>query len=229
MKTIIVTGLAGNLGQAIAKKFLSEGYRICGTIRQNDSIPALPVNSNLEANTVDLDNEKAANDFANSVIGKHGAIDAAILTVGGFAMGNLANTTGKDIEEQISLNFKTVWNIAQPVFNHMFQNGRGRIFFIGSRAGSDMQQSRSTVAYGLSKSLIFRLAELMNAEAKGTNVVTNVIVPSIIDTAQNRKSMPDADFSKWVTPDAIADLVYFYCSPEADGLREPVIKIYNNS
>ena len=85
------------------------------------------------------------------------------------------------------------------------------------------------VAYGLAKSLIFRLAELMNAEAKGTNVVTSVIVPSTIDTPQNRKSMPDADPTKWVKPEAIADVIYFYCTDAAAVLREPVIKVYNNS
>jgi NAD(P)-dependent dehydrogenase (short-subunit alcohol dehydrogenase family) len=85
------------------------------------------------------------------------------------------------------------------------------------------------VAYSLGKSLIFRLAELMNAEAKGTDVVTSVIVPSTIDTPQNRKSMPDVDFNKWVKPEAIADVIHFYCSAGAAVLREPVIKIYNNA
>jgi NAD(P)-dependent dehydrogenase (short-subunit alcohol dehydrogenase family) len=85
------------------------------------------------------------------------------------------------------------------------------------------------VAYGLAKSLNFRLAELMNEEAKGTNVVSSVIVPSTIDTPQNRKSMPDADFSKWVRPESIAEVIYFYCIEEAKDIRESVIKIYGRS
>ena len=85
------------------------------------------------------------------------------------------------------------------------------------------------VAYSLAKSLIFRLAELMNDEAKGKNIVTSVVVPSTIDTPQNRKAMPDADFSNWVKPEAIADAIYFYCTDEAAVLREPLIKVYNNS
>jgi len=85
------------------------------------------------------------------------------------------------------------------------------------------------VAYGLAKSLIFRLADLMNDEAKGTNVVVSVIVPSTIDTPQNRKSMPEADPNKWVKAEAIADVIYFYCTEQASVLREPVIKVYNNS
>jgi len=69
----------------------------------------------------------------------------------------------------------------------------------------------------------------MNDEAKGTNVVSSVVVPSTIDTAQNRKTMPDADPSKWVTPEAIADIIYFHCTDAAAAIREPVIKVYNNS
>ncbi len=75
------------------------------------------------------------------------------------------------------------------------------------------------VAYGLAKSLIFRLAELMNDEAKGTNVVTSVVVPGTIDTPQNRKAMPDADPSKWVRPETIADVIHFYCTREGCRLK----------
>ena len=85
------------------------------------------------------------------------------------------------------------------------------------------------VAYGLAKSLIFRLAELMNAEAKGSNVVTSVVVPSTIDTPQNRSAMPDASFDTWVKPEAIAELIHFHCTDAAATLREPVIKVYNNA
>jgi NAD(P)-dependent dehydrogenase (short-subunit alcohol dehydrogenase family) len=111
----------------------------------------------------------------------------------------------------------------------MMKQNNGRIFIIGSKPGLSSVNSKGMVAYGLAKSLIFRLAELMNAEAKGTNVVVSVIVPSTIDTSQNRKSMPDADPAKWVKPEAIADVIYFYCTDAAAVLREPVIKVYNNS
>jgi NAD(P)-dependent dehydrogenase (short-subunit alcohol dehydrogenase family) len=100
---------------------------------------------------------------------------------------------------------------------------------IGSRPGLDMKNSKGMLAYGLSKSLIFRLAELMNDEAKGQNVVTSVIVPSTIDTSQNRQAMPDADFTKWVKPEQIARVISFYCSDAATILREPIIKVYGGS
>ncbi len=173
--------------------------------------------------------EELAAQFADMMVAKHGSIDVAVLTVGGFAMGNIINTKTSDIAKQYKLNFETAYNVARPVFTQMMKQGSGRIFLIGSRPGADMKNSKGMVAYGLGKSLIFNLAELMNEEAKGTNVVTNVIVPSTIDTPQNRASMPDADFNKWVTPEAIADIIYFYCSKEGAALRESVIKVYGNS
>jgi NAD(P)-dependent dehydrogenase (short-subunit alcohol dehydrogenase family) len=229
MKTIIVTGASGNLGQAVVKKFLAEDYFVIGTVIPNDTMVIDIQGKNFETAVVDLANEDAARQFADLVVEKHGNIDAAVLTVGGFAMGKIADTKTADIAKQYKLNFETAYNIARPVFLQMLKQGSGRIFMIGSKPGIDMRNSKGMVAYGLSKSLIFRLAELMNDEAKGTNVVTSVLVPSTIDTAPNRKSMPDADFSKWVTAEAIADIIYFYCTDEAAVLREPVIKLYNNA
>jgi NAD(P)-dependent dehydrogenase (short-subunit alcohol dehydrogenase family) len=92
-----------------------------------------------------------------------------------------------------------------------------------------MRDTKGAVAYGLSKSLIFRLAELLNAEAKSADIVTSVIVPSTIDTPENRAAMPDADFSTWVQPTMIAETIAYYASENARHLREPVIKVYNKA
>jgi NAD(P)-dependent dehydrogenase (short-subunit alcohol dehydrogenase family) len=106
-------------------------------------------------------------------------------------MGGIRETGSADILAQYELNFETAYHVARPVFLNMMEKGKGRIFLVGSRPGLDMRNSKGMVAYGLSKSLVFRLAELMNEEAKGTDVVVSVIAPSTIDTPQNRKSMPD--------------------------------------
>jgi NAD(P)-dependent dehydrogenase (short-subunit alcohol dehydrogenase family) len=229
MKTAIVTGASGNLGQATVKKFLTEGYYVVGTIVPNDPVTIDIKDKNFETAIADLMNEDAAQKFVESVITKHGSIDAAILTVGGFAMGKIAETKTADIVKQYKLNFETAYNIARPVFIQMIKQNSGRIFMIGSKPGLDHRNGRGMVAYGLAKSLIFRLAELMNDEAKEYNVVTSVLVPSTIDTPQNRQSMPDADFSKWVKAEAIADVIYFHCTDTSAVLREPVIKVYGNS
>ena len=229
MKTVIVTGASGNLGQAVVKKFLTEDYTVVGTIIPNDPVPLEISDNKFEKVIVDLMNEEATQLFVDTVISKYGALDAAVLTVGGFAMGKIAETKTADITKQIKLNFETAYNTARPIFNQLIKQGSGRIFIIGSKPGSDMRNSKGMVAYGLAKSLIFRLAELMNDEAKGKNVVVNVIVPSTIDTPQNRQSMPDADFDKWVKPEAIANVIYFHCTEAAAILREPIIKVYGNS
>jgi NAD(P)-dependent dehydrogenase (short-subunit alcohol dehydrogenase family) len=229
MKTIIVTGASGNLGQAVVKKFLGANYFVVGTVIPNDAVKINIDDKNFETADIDLMNEEAVVQFTGGLIDRRGKIDAAVLTAGGFAMGKIADTKAADLIKQYKLNFETAYNLARPVFIQMLKQGSGRIFLVGSRPGFDMHSSKGMVAYGLSKSLIFRLAELMNDEAKGSNVVTCVVVPSTIDTPQNRKSMPDADFSKWVSPEAIADVIYFHCSEEAVILREPVIKVYGNS
>ena len=229
MQTIIITGVSGNLGQAVAKKFLNEGYKVIGTVVPNDPVHLDIKNQNLETVVVDLVNEDDSEKFIRSVVEKNKTIDVAVLTVGGFAMGSIAETKMTDILKQHKLNFQTTYHVARPVFVQMLKQGSGRIFMTGARTGIDMKFSKGTTAYGLSKSLIFRLAELMNEEAKGKNVLTSVIAPSIIDTPQNRQSMPKADPSDWVKAEDIANVIYFYSSNEASVLRETVLKVYNNA
>jgi NAD(P)-dependent dehydrogenase (short-subunit alcohol dehydrogenase family) len=228
-KTVIVTGASGNMGQAVVKKFLAQGYQVVATTIPNDPVPFEIEDTKLEKIVVDLMDEAESEKFVQQVIAKHGSIYAAVLTVGGFAMGKIADTKTADIYKQYKLNFETAYNVARPAFVQMMKQGSGRIFIIGSKPGLSAKNGKGMVAYGLGKSLIFRLAELMNDEAKGHNIVTSVIVPSTIDTPQNRKAMPDAKFENWVKPEAIAEAIYFYCTDEAAVLREPVIKVYNNA
>jgi len=224
MKTCIVTGASGNLGQAVIKKFLDEGYSVVGTVIENDPVPLNMNNPNFNKQVLDLTNEKSVEDF----IGQLKELNVAVLTVGGFAMGKIVDTRLADVKKQVALNFETAYAIARPVFLKMLEAKEGRIFLIGSKPGLNSRYAKGMVAYSLAKSLIFRLAELMNDEAKGTNVVTSVIVPSTIDTPENRKSMPDADPNKWVKAEEIASAIYYY-STEGKVIREPVIKTYNNS
>jgi NAD(P)-dependent dehydrogenase (short-subunit alcohol dehydrogenase family) len=228
-KTAIITGASGNMGQAVVKKFLAEGYNVVGTIIPNDPVPFDVNDPKLEKVIVDLMDEADSEKFVQNVIAKYGSVDAVVLTVGGFAMGKIADTKTADVYKQFKLNFETAYNVARPCFVQMMQQSNGRIFIIGSKPGLNARDGKGMVAYGLGKSLIFRLAELMNDEAKGHNVVTSVVVPSTIDTSQNRKSMPDAKFENWVKAEAIAETIWFYCTEAALVLREPLIKVYNNA
>lgn len=227
-KTILITGAYGNLGQACVKKFVREGYTAEGTIMPGEPVPAGFPAEGVHCTPVDITNETDAADWVKTAIEKYKTLDAAVLTVGGFAMGTIQDTSIADIQQQYKLNFETAYTVARPVFAQMMRQKKGRIFMIGSRPGLQASFSNGMVAYGLAKSMVIRLAELMNQEAKGVDVVTSIIIPGTIDTPQNRNAMPGSDVANWVKPDAIADTIFFYCTSEATALREPVIKIYGN-
>lgn len=227
MKTAIISGSTGNLGQAVISKFISSGYNVIGTvIPGNGPTPDLPAGQ-FEAVELDLLNEEQSGVFIRNVIKKYERIDTAVLTVGGFSKGKIDNTNASAIRRQYQLNFETAYHLARPVFSQMVKQGFGKIFFVGAKPGLQSSFSKGMVAYGLAKSLIFRLAEMMNDEATGSEVAAYVIVPGTIDTPQNRRAMPEADFSKWVTPATLAEIVYRHCSVTAP--RELLIEVYENS
>jgi NAD(P)-dependent dehydrogenase (short-subunit alcohol dehydrogenase family) len=151
------------------------------------------------------------------------------LLVGGFAMGGIDKTTGADIDKMISLNFKTAFFLARALYQHMKSNGYGRLVLVGARPALIAEQGKAMLAYALSKSMLFKLAEFLNADAKGKNVVVSVIAPSTIDTPQNRESMPKANPDDWVKPEQIADVLEFICGEKNDPIREAVYKLYNNA
>ena len=228
-KTIIITGANGNLGTATVKKFLDKGYFVVAVDGSSNHLGFALNNINFEFHSVNLTNETETANFVNIIIAKHGKVDGALMLVGGFAMGNITATTGADLQKQFSLNFETAYFVSQPLIAHMQQNGYGRLVFIGARPAINPAQGKDLVAYALTKSLVFKLANFINEENKGTNVVASVVVPSTIDTAINRNSMPDANPANWVKPEQIADVLEFICSEKGSPLREPIYKVYNNA
>jgi NAD(P)-dependent dehydrogenase (short-subunit alcohol dehydrogenase family) len=103
------------------------------------------------------------------------------------------------------------------------------LVYIGARPAIEASQGKDLVAYGLSKSLLFKLAEYINAEAKGKNITATVVAPSTLDTPLNRKSMPDTDPSVWVKPSELAEILEFAVSEKSGPMREQIIKVYNNA
>jgi NAD(P)-dependent dehydrogenase (short-subunit alcohol dehydrogenase family) len=228
-KNIIITGANGGLGTAVVKKFLDAGYTVIAIDRSGKRPDYAEDNKQYEPHKVNLDNEQETAAFAQEAIKKYGKIDGALLLAGGFAMGDINATDGNALKKMMTLNFDTAYYLARPLFQHMLQNGYGRIVFVGSRPALNAAEGKSKLAYSLSKSLLFKLAELLNAEAKGKNVVTSVIAPSTIDTPDNRAAMPDAHFDNWVKAEQIAEVLEFICSEKGLAIREPVYKLYNNA
>jgi NAD(P)-dependent dehydrogenase (short-subunit alcohol dehydrogenase family) len=228
-KTVLITGASGGLGKATVRKFINEGYKVIATVTPGKSL-GFTVDEEIIEYEADLTNEESVDSVIKKIISGHPTIDAALLLVGGFVPGNIKNTDGTALKNMFTVNFNTAYFVARPIFNHMLtQSKGGRLIFVGSRPALKAKDAKNSVAYSLSKSLIFKLADILNAEGASKNVTASVIVPSTIDTEANRRAMPDKDFSTWVKPDEIADAMAFLCSESGGALRETVLKIYGGA
>jgi NAD(P)-dependent dehydrogenase (short-subunit alcohol dehydrogenase family) len=210
-KHIIVTGANGNMGSAVVKRFLSTDCHVIGVDHSGSHLGFAEKAGNFELHQVALEDEQAASEFFEEIASLKGTIDAALLLVGGFAVGNIETTDGNAIKSMFKLNFETVYNAARPLFQHMMKMNAGRLVFVGARPALDPVAGTDVLAYALSKSLLFKLADMLNAEAKGKNVSVTVIVPGTLDTAINRQNMPGADTSGWTKPEEIAELCFEIC------------------
>lgn len=196
MKTVLITGAAGNLGAAAVNVFASAGWQVAAIV----SPGKLPSSTNqVTYFEADLQDETKASKLVQDIISKFGGLDAALLLVGGFEAGGLDKTDGAALKRMFSLNFETAFYSAKPIAMHMQQH-QGKIFFIGARPALDANAGKGLMAYGLSKSLLFKLAEYLNAAASRT--LAHVIVFQALDTPQNRASMPNADRSHWIAPES---------------------------
>jgi len=230
-KTAIITGGAGNLGRAVVKKFLESDYRVAVTLEPNSQVDeAFRTQSpDLDLYELDVTDELKAAEFVKQCAEKYARIDVVVMLVGGFALGTIAEMSQRSFEKLLRLNFYSALAIAKPSFEVMKAQKSGRLIFIGARAGLDLKNGTYAVEYGLSKSLLFRLSELLNAEGNAVGVTSAVVVPSVIDTPANRTSMPTANFDDWVKPEVIAESIAFLCSDAGGALRDAVLKVYHNA
>jgi NAD(P)-dependent dehydrogenase (short-subunit alcohol dehydrogenase family) len=199
------------------------------TVLEEDMKNDFEPNDALHIQAVDLTHEETASSFIKETVERHGNVHAALMLVGGFAPGDIHKTSLADIKKQITLNFDTAYNVAKPLLAHIQENKTGKMVFIGARPALNASQGKDLVAYGLSKSLLFKLAEYINESCKGTDVTATVIAPSTLDTPLNRKFMPTVDPNIWVKPTALAELMAFIVGENGSILRENVLKAYNNA
>ncbi|MEO7988515.1 MAG: SDR family NAD(P)-dependent oxidoreductase [Chryseolinea sp.] len=228
-KNVLITGASGNLGKAAVEKFIAEGYKVVATVSPGKKL-GFEVAGNAETFEADLTDEKNVEDVVSKIIDKHHSIDAALLLVGSFAAGGIKESDGASLKKMYALNFETAYYTARPVFLQMQkQLSGGRIILVGARPALKAEAGKNLLAYALSKSLLFKLADFLNAEGASKNVITSVIVPSTIDTPVNRQAMPSASFSDWVKPEEIAEVMAFITSANGNALRDSVFKIYGNA
>jgi len=228
-RTILITGATGNLGDAVLKKFLENDFQVAALV-SNRRTSNLNATTRLQPFPLDLLDENNVQQVVKQVVEIFGNIDMAVFTAGGFAMGRLADTGLEELNNMYRLNFITAYHIARQVFLQMReQDDGGQIIFIGSQPALHPGSARDKLSYAFSKSLVFRLAEVINEEGKGSGITASVIVPGIIDTPQNREAMPDADFASWVKAEEIADNIFHLSTPAGKQLRESIIKVYGES
>ncbi|HZV68881.1 MAG TPA: SDR family NAD(P)-dependent oxidoreductase [Saprospiraceae bacterium] len=227
-RTILITGANGNLGREVVKLLSAEGYKIIAVAGHGEITESLKQHA-IRVDHVDLLDEKSSEIFVQSMIDEYPQLEAAVLLAGGFEMGNLEKTDENLLDKQIALNFKTAWFVVKPFMTHFKKKGAGQIILIGSRPAINPKDGKNSIAYALSKSLLFRLAEIINDSGKDHGITASVIVPSILDTPPNRVDMPDADFDAWVKTSTVAETISFILSDAGKELRQPVFKIYDRS
>ena len=201
MNTVIITGAGGNLGTASVSVFADAGWRVIALVSPG-KLPAQK-REGVEFLEVDLLDEGATAHLIESVVAQYGQIHAALLLVGGFEAGTVETTDSAALRRMFSLNVETAYHVARPLFQSMqHQVNGGRLIFIGARPALNASMGKNLVAYGLSKSQLFKLADYLNAASSA--VRSHVVVFTALDTPQNRASMPKADRSGWVTPEKVA-------------------------
>ncbi|MEQ8482767.1 MAG: SDR family NAD(P)-dependent oxidoreductase [Pseudomonadales bacterium] len=206
-KVILITGAAGALGSACAEHFAAAGAKLA-------LFDVAAIDGPHFSQRLDLTDAAACRTAVDAVEREVGPIDVLCNIAGGFAMGEAVHeTTDKTWDFLMGLNAHSVLNMARAVVPHMLGRSRGKVINIG--AGAGQHGVAQLGAYSASKSVVIRLTEAMAGELKAKGINVNCILPSVIDTPANREGMPDADFSKWVTPSAMAAVIAFLASDAA--------------
>ncbi|RYY30850.1 MAG: SDR family NAD(P)-dependent oxidoreductase [Chitinophagaceae bacterium] len=225
-RNIIITGANGNLGSAAVKKFMEIGDHVVAVANSGSNLGFAEGRSNFELHAADLSNEQSSAVFFDELIALKGQVEGGLLLAGGFEMGSIETTDTTMIRKMIAKNFETVYNAARPLYLHMMRNNYGRLVFVGARPALEPAGGKHSLAYALSKSMLFQLAELLNADAGNKDVIASVVVPGILDTPANHEAMPGADKSGWTNVTELADLLAFICSKESAIVKQPVYKLY---
>lgn len=214
-KTIVVTGGAGILGQAVAQ----------GAKQAGAEVVLLDVVKDFQSNlgrciSVDL-TDQASVDACFSAIGD---FDGLANVAGGFAMGPTVFATDNELwDNMFNINvttLRTVLNTAVPV---LLARGRGSVVNIGALGA--LQGVGHMAAYTSAKSTVMRLTEALSEEVKSQGINVNAVLPSLIDTPRNREDMPDADYSTWVSPVDLAAVICFLLSDQARAVHGALLPV----
>jgi NAD(P)-dependent dehydrogenase (short-subunit alcohol dehydrogenase family) len=224
----IVTGAAGNLGRATAAALRAAGARTVLVDASQEHLrqtyPGQDQNR-LLCGGVDLTDEHSARTVVAAGRERFGRIDVLVNTVGGFR-------GGKSVHEEeiatwdlmMAINLRTTLFACRAVLHEFLGQGNGAI--VNVAAGAALSAPAGLAAYSASKSAVIRLTEALAAENKASGIRVNAILPGTIDTPQNRAAMPGADTSKWVAPEALADVIVFLASDAARAITGVALPVF---
>jgi len=224
-KVVLVTGANGGLRAYVTQAFLDAGATVIGTsrkIKQPDfsspSFTALPA---------EISSREGAQGLVDEVAARFGRLDVLAHTVGGFAGGlSIAKTDEETLQRMLDLNLNSVFHILRATIPALRQTGNGRIIAIGSRAA--LEPGSGVGAYSASKAAMVSLIKTVALENKNAGLTANVVLPGTMDTPANRRSMPNADFSKWVRPSTVASLIAWLAGDAGKDVNGAVIPVYGS-
>ena len=228
-RVAIVAGGTGALGQSICLAFLSTGVTVCVPYAVPEETDALrarlaPAEApRLDPAPCDVTDEAAVNRFVAGVLERHGRVDVLVNAVGGFAGGDLASTSVAEWNRMLTLNLNTAMLGCRAVLPAMIRAGRGRIVNIASRAV--VPPAGGFIAYTVAKSAVITLTQALAQEVRAHGITVNAVLPSTMDTPANRRAMPDADRSSWVSTDAVALVVTFLASDAAEAVSGAAVPV----
>lgn len=226
-RVTVVTGAAGNLGMAVAQAFHSTGSKLALVDRTTGrKLLPDPANSpdHLLTSPTDITDPKSVAQMIDEVHRRFERIDILVNTVGVYRAGTpLHETPLSDWDFMLNLNARSVFLTCHEVIPHMLRQGYGKIINVASRAA--LVGEANHAAYSASKSAVVRLTESMAAELKDSGINVNCVMPGIIDTPPNRAAMPGGNFSKWVSPEAVADVILFLASDAARAIHGAALPV----
>ncbi len=226
----LVTGAGGNLGRAVGRAFLEAGASLALVELQVGVLPTIfpelvasPRGLLLEG--VDVTQSEQAEESVQRTLTHFGRLDILVNTVGGYLAGQpLHETSLETWETMVTLNARSVFTMCKAALPPMIAQRRGKI--VNVAAASALKGDANSAAYAASKAAVARLTESMAAEYKRLGINVNAVLPSILDTPQNRAAMPNADFSQWVTPEAMAQVILFLASEAARPLHGVLLPVF---
>jgi len=219
-KIVIVTGASGALGKVVVASALARGAKIAAI--DYAASAAKTTAERIELGGVDLTDATEAKQAIDAAAAHFGRLDALVNIAGGFAFGTAIEGDPRTWQRLYALNVLTALNASRSAIPYLAASGAGRIVNVGAmgalKAGAGMGP------YAASKAGVHRLTEALASEWKG-QITVNAVLPSIIDTAANRANMKDADFSKWVRPEELAEVILFLTSDAASAVTGALLPV----